>query len=236
MTAPLRVLIAEDEATIARRVARLTREIVAPRECEITIAGNLEEARAAVTESCPELLLLDLALEGDEGFELLHDPRLKRIPTIVVSAHTTRALEGFEHGVRDFVAKPFGRARLELAFRRALEPSTTDAATTPLVAARVRGTTDVIPVDQVIYVRAVGATTELVLAGGRTMTCHRSLAELERTLPSRFVRIHRSLIVDVSRALRLVAEEGSRYRLALRDGPVLPVGRSRLSRVREQMS
>ncbi len=227
-----RIVIVEDEAVIARRVARLSTEILGP-DTSVSIAASLEDARALVRPAAPDILLLDLNVEGRDGFDLLHDPILRRSPTIVVSAHTDRALEAFELGVRDFVPKPFGRDRLELALRRALD----DAPKPPeRIGIRSGDGTLFVPMDEIVYARGAGAHSELVLTRGRVIEHDRMLDRLEQLLPPHFERIHRSLIVDTHRVEKLVSQEGSRYCVVLRDGTTLPVGRTRIAAVRRAIA
>jgi DNA-binding LytR/AlgR family response regulator len=227
MTA-MRVVIAEDEATIARRLARLTTDILGPL-ATVSIAGNLDDARSAAAD----VLILDLNLEGRDGFELLREPSLRRCPTIVVSAHTDRALEAYELGIRDFVPKPFGRDRLELALRRALESAPRKPRHFGL---RDGSETHYIAIDDVVYVRADGARCELVLAGGKAVRDDRMLDRVQNLLPDHFERVHKSFLVDVRRIERLIAQAGSRYVLRLVNGTELPVGRTRVSALRSILS
>jgi DNA-binding LytR/AlgR family response regulator len=228
----VRVIIAEDEAVIARRVARLTTDILGPRT-SVAIATNVVDALEAVSQIAPDLLVLDLNLGGRDGFDLLRNPVLQRCPTIVVSAHTDRALEAYELGIRDFVPKPFGRDRLEIALRRALDSAP------PRVAhfgVRDANETRFIPIDEIAYVRADGARSELVLMDKRVIRDDRMLDRLQHLLPAHFERIHKSFLVDVRRVDRLVAEPGSRYAVRLKDGSTVPVGRTRVAIVRARLN
>jgi DNA-binding LytR/AlgR family response regulator len=227
----LRVMIAEDEAVIARRVARLTTDILGP-SAAVSIASNLDEARAAAGRALPDILILDLNLEGRDGFEVLDDPLLRRCPTIVVSAHTERALQAFERGVRDFVPKPFGRERLEVALRRAIEHAPQPSARLGL---RSSDGARVVPFDDIVYARAAGAHSALVLTRGRVIEGERMLDRLEQLLPAHFERIHKSVIVDTRRIERLVSQAGSRYCVLLADGTSLPVGRTRVAALRARL-
>lgn len=223
-----RVVIAEDEEVIARRVARLTTDILGP-AATVRIAGSIDDAREAVAEVAPDVLVLDLNLEGRDGFDLLRDPALRACPTVVVSAHTDRALEAFELGIRDFVPKPFGRERLEIALRRALE----FAPRRPrLFGVRDGGETRFVAIADIVYVRGAGPHSELVLTRGRVVRDDRLLDRIQQLLPARFERIHKSFLVDVRHIERLIAQEGSRYAVRLADGTLLPVGRTRVRALR----
>lgn len=227
----IRVVVAEDEAVIARRLARQITDTLGP-NAAVTIAGSVAEAVAAVSERPPDILVLDLNLEGRDGFELLRNPVLGRCPTIVVSAHTDRALEAYELGIRDFVPKPFGRDRLAVALHRAV-----DAGPRRLerFAARDANQTRYIAMDEIVLVRAGGARSEIVLTGNRVVRDDRMLDRIQSLLPPYFERVHRSFLVDIRKVERLVAQEGSRYAVTLRDGTTLPVGRTRVASLRARL-
>ena len=223
-----RVVIAEDEEVIARRVARLTTDILGP-AVTVRIAASVDDARDAVSELAPDVLVLDLNLEGRDGFDLLRDPALHGCPTVVVSAHTDRALEAYELGIRDFVPKPFGRERLEIALRRALDATPRRPR---LFGVRDGGATHFVPLDEIRYARGAGARSELVLARSRVVRDDRLLDRLQQLLPAQFERIHKSFLVDIRHITRLIAQEGSRYAIELADGTTLPVGRTRVHALR----
>ncbi len=235
MTRKLRVVIAEDEAVVARRVARLTTAILGPHAGEIVLAPSVAEARDALQASPPDLLILDLELEGEEGFVLLRDGTARAFETIVVSAHTDRALEAFEHGVRDFVPKPFGRERLERALHRVLFPSPRRDQPVEYIGVRSDGGVRFVPVAGILYVQGAGNRSELVLANGTILLHDRMLDQLEAILPPHFERIHKSYIVDVRRIASLVSTEGSRYSVVLHGGLTLPVGRTKVAALRQRL-
>lgn len=230
MTA-IRVIVAEDEAVVARRLARQITDTLSP-NAVITIIGSVAEAVAAISERPPDILVLDLNLEGRDGFDLLRDPVIGRCPTIVVSAHTDRALEAYELGIRDFVPKPFGRDRLAVALHRAFEGSPRRL---ERFAARDAGQTRYVAIDDILYVRAGGARSEIVLTANRAIRDDRMLDRIQSLLPPHFERIHRSFLVDIRKVECLSAQEGSRYAVTLHDGTTLPVGRTRVAGLRARL-
>jgi two-component system response regulator LytT len=228
-------VIVEDEATIARRIARLTHEILGPDAGETVIALDLDEARAALATPA-RILILDLNLEGDDGFALLRESSSGACDTIVISAQRERAIEAFDYGVRDFVTKPFGRERLEQALFRVLSPTTRAEAPLRFLGVRRRGSLEFISIDEVRYVRGAGTYSELVLRNGATALHAKLLDQLESVLPPDFVRIHKSYIADLRHVRRLVVSEGSRYEVVLDDGTALPVGRTRARALRARLA
>jgi two-component system response regulator LytT len=231
----LHVLIVEDEATIARRLARLTTEILGPRLEGLSTATSVDEARAMLADSVPDVLLLDLNVGGDDGFALLREQRAATAAIIVVSAHTERAMEAFALGVRDFLPKPFTRERLAESFRRVLAPPVARAEGAQFIGVRRRGATDFFAIDDVLYVQGAGIRCELVLRNGERVLHDKLLDRVESGLPAHFMRIHKSYVVDLRAVARLVAEEGSRYAVILSDGTRLPVGRTRVAELRSRL-
>jgi len=231
----VRILIVEDEPIIARRTARLTRSILGEANLTIETAEQLDAAHDALRADDIELLFLDLNLHGADGFDLLKASVAGAFHTIVISAYTDRAIEAFELGVLDFIGKPFGRERLAQALRRLR----TDARTDPparYLAVRTGGRVTLIDVERVHYLQGAGSYSELVLHDGSTELHDKSLKRLVTLLPSDFVRIHRSYVVRMSAVAHVHSREGSRYAVELRDGTMLPVGRTRIDAVRQRLA
>ena len=83
--------------------------------------GNLDDAEEHLVENEVDVLLLDLNLQGHDGFELLKNQVAKAFHTVVISAYGEKALEAFDYGVLDFIEKPFEAERLLLLVERATE-------------------------------------------------------------------------------------------------------------------
>lgn len=230
----MHVLIVEDEPMVARRLRRLTQSILET-DVQIDVADRLGEARETLFNGTIDVLLLDLNLRGEDGFELLKTSVSGRFHTIVVSAYTDRAIEAFELGVLDFVGKPFGRERLAEAFRRVRVPSERDDPPAKYLAVRKGGDTVLVDVYNVSYLQAAGSYTEIVLRNGTTELHDKPLTRLVTLLPDDFVRIHRSYAARLSTINRLRTHEGSRYDILLDDGTTLPVGRTRVDDIRNRL-
>lgn len=231
----VRVLIAEDEAVVARRIARLATDVLGTTGTEFSFARNIAETRATLASFDADVLFLDLNLEGEEGFALLRDAASRSFETIVVSAHTERALEAFEYGVRDFVPKPFSRERLERALQRALH-ALRPTEPTRYLGVRRHGSTEFLSVEQVMFVRGAGTQSELVLRNDTHVRHTKLLDRLETSLPPYFERIHKSFIVNMREVVRLETREGSRYAVVLTNGTKLPVGRTRVEALRKRLA
>src|ERR1700755_1566460 len=116
----MRVLIVEDEAPAARRLERMTADHFGPKLKAVASADTIPRARAALGTARFDLILLDLDLNGADGFEILKDAA-DGVRVIVVSARIDRAIDAFDNAVVDFVPKPVAPDRLARAFERAAE-------------------------------------------------------------------------------------------------------------------
>jgi len=105
MTAPGTILVVEDEPVVARRIKRLTEAIFAPKKPLILVANTFEEAEKIIGSKTVDVMLLDLNLSGDDGFDLLSLSVSLAPQTIVISAQTNRAVKAFELGVLDFCSE-----------------------------------------------------------------------------------------------------------------------------------
>jgi DNA-binding response OmpR family regulator len=120
-----RVLVIEDDPTVAEVVARyLTRE-----GYQVTVAGDGRSGLRHITDSPPDLVVLDVMLPGMSGLEVLRQLRDSTpVPVIMLTALSTEVdrVSGLELGADDYVAKPFSprelTARVKAVLRRASAP------------------------------------------------------------------------------------------------------------------
>jgi len=243
---PLRVALVDDEAP-ARMVLR---EFLAhaPEVTIVAECANGFEAVKAVADLQPDVLFLDVQMPKLDGFEVL-DLVGRDVAVVFTTAYDEFALKAFEVHAVDYLLKPFGRARLAEALARVRErlaarPAATDAPALA-AAARLPGTwltrlvirdgadVHVIPIDQVDYVETQDDYVA-VHAGERTRLKEQTLASLESQLdPYRFVRVHRSYLLNLDRLARLEAVSKDVRMAILRDGRRLPVSRSGFARLQE---
>jgi len=130
----VRILIVEDEKSIAEPFARLLRR----EGFETTVAGTAAEALTAARETEPDLVLLDLALPDGDGRDVCRVLRAERdVAVIMVTARGTETdrIVGLEIGADDYVVKPFSGAeviaRIRAVLRRTGRAATTGPAAAP---------------------------------------------------------------------------------------------------------
>ena len=232
----MRVAVVEDERGVAARLLRLLREILGDELEMVRHVQTLKAAGALLDETPLDLLFLDLNLSGEDGFELLRNAVAGSFQTIVVSALRDRALEAFEHGVLDFVPKPFSKRRLEKALTRVRDPNGRSGHPARCLAIRKQGRVELVPVAEVAFLRGADNYVEVVTEDGAIHLHSKALERLEQVLPARFLRIHRSVIVDTGRVTGLATHPGGRYEVMLEDGTALPVSRTRIDEVRRYLA
>ena len=244
----MRVMVVDDEE-LARGVLReylaAHPDIRIVAEC----ANGFEAVRAA-TETRPDLLLLDIQMPKLDGFEVL-ELLGGEVPVIFVTAYDEHALRAFEVHAVDYLLKPVVPERLAEALARArarlvrgrgasrLPLKEVAAAARPggrfleRILIRDEAKVEVLPVDTVDSIEARDDYIA-VRAGGKSYLKQQTLAEIETVLdPSRFVRIHRSTILNVDRLARIELYAKDSRIAILKDGTKLPVSRSGYARLRE---
>jgi len=240
----IRTVIVDDEP-LAREILR--EYLLADEECELVAeCANGFEAVKAVAEHDPDLLLLDIQMPKLDGFEVLE--LLDRSPVVVfVTAHDDYALRAFEVHALDYLLKPFSPERfrqvLERVKRMLLRPEREPVAglantlrATPLQRIVIRlddGTIQVVPLARVDYIEASDDAV-LVATAGTKLRKQQPIGDLAQQLdPNRFVRVHRSYIVNIERIEKLELYAKDSRTALLRDGTRLPVSRSGYARLKE---
>ena len=223
----MRILIVEDESRIAKRIEGMTRNIFGDRLQSLKCIYTLQEALRFIEGNPLDLVLLDLNLNGDNGFDLLGTAVSKSFHTIIVSAYKDQAIKAFEYGVLDFVPKPFSQDRLALAFKRATTKTLTENKNTKFLAIRKKGRVVLVSIEDVMYIKGAGSYTELFLSDGRKELHDKSLEKLEQLLSFSFERIHKSYLVKLSEIGKITVASGSKYMAELRNGECIPIGRTK---------
>ncbi|MDN5864506.1 MAG: LytTR family DNA-binding domain-containing protein [Gammaproteobacteria bacterium] len=232
----MRILIADDEAPARARLQRLVGE---GGDCEVVgEAASGRETLAAVETLHPELILLDIRMPDGDGLSVAaalarSEPR----PAVIfVTALDDQALGALEAGAAAYLVKPVVRERLAEAIARARRPTQAQLAALAAegkprthLAARVGRDLRLIPVEEILYFRAVAKTTIAILRRGEVVV-DRSLSTLEEEFDQRFVRIRRNLLVARGAIVRLHRDGGPAW-IELAGGERLPVARRHLREV-----
>src|SRR5262249_8558990 len=258
MTQLIKTLIVDDEP-LARRNLRVLLE--ADPQIEIVgECGNGAEAVKAIKSVAPDLIFLDIQMPGMNGFDVLERVGATNIQAIIfVTAFDQFALRAFEFHALDYLLKPFDLIRFEKALRQAkeqIEQREISKLTNKLMALlearenereraqpkaylhrvmiKLANRVVLLKVDEIDWVEADGNYAKLHV-GQRSHLLREKMNDLEAQLnPDRFVRIHRSIIVNLDRVKELHPHFNGDYIVVLNDGTKLRLSRSRREHLQER--
>lgn len=237
----LQALIADDEP-LARR---LVREFLKA-HADIAIAAETDnglDAAKAITELKPDLVFLDIQMPRLTGLEVL-ELTGRRDGVVFTTAHDQHALRAFELHAVDYLLKPFTQARFDAALERARllrgqpQPGL-DALISPQPLARVlvkdnerEGGLQVLAVETIDYIEAQ-ADNVAFHSGGRDHLKAQRISELEERLDqARFVRVHRSFIINLGSLQGLEKTDSDAHVARMKNGKRIPVSRSGYDKLR----
>lgn len=230
------ICIVEDEPLIAKRIERIAKELLENKITKIVIKHSLDEAKHYLFEHEIDLLLLDLNLNGESGFELLKLAVSGSFHTIIISAYSEKAIEAYEFGVLDFLSKPFTQERLQKSFDRFENIDGKNQFPTKYIAVRKNEKLVLLKVDEIIYIKGAGIYSEIKLKNGDLEIHDKSLNRLCTILPSQFVRSHKSYIVNLECVQNFVSHGGSKYDLVLSSDEILPVSRTKYKELKNHFA
>jgi len=211
---------------------------IAPEIELVAECANGFEAVKAVNDLSPDLLFLDVQMPKLDGFEVLElidaDPAV-----IFVTAYDRYAMRAFDAQAIDYLLKPFSAERFDRALQRAQGRTGKKRPPAPRqvdrIVVRDGAKIHVIPLDKLDYAEAQDDYVALH-SEGKSYLKQQPIGALEATLDAaRFVRIHRSAIVNLERVTRIEPYAKDSRVAILADGTRLPVSRSGYARLLEAM-
>jgi two-component system LytT family response regulator len=240
----LRVVVVDDEEP----ARALLREYLG-RAGGVEVVGECRngfEAVKAVNDLRPDLLFLDIQMPKLNGFEVL-ELLGRDVAVVFATAFDEHAIRAFEVNAVDYILKPVSPERVKTALDRARERviarapmpvAEIAAAARPAGQAATRivvrqgPKVHVIPADRLDFAEAQDDYVSL-RSEGKSYLKQQTLADLESSLDaSRFVRIHRSYLLNLDRLARIDTEGGEPKAVVLHDGTRLPLSRSGYSRLK----
>ncbi|GGY87927.1 LytR/AlgR family response regulator transcription factor [Pseudoduganella plicata] len=242
----MKTIIVDDEP-LARGIVR--EYLAAHADVKIVAeCGNGFEAVKAIAELAPDLVILDIQMPRLDGFEVLELVGARNGPRFIfATAFDNFAIRAFEVRALDYLLKPFSQQR----FARALDNARTAAPAAALeslgraaalreraverVLIRDGANVHVIACGRIDCVQAQDDYVE-IRAEGRAYLKNQPLSELESQLdPQRFLRIHRSWLVNIEAVSRIEQATRDSHVAVLKDGSRVPVSRSGYQKLRAAM-
>lgn len=221
----MKIVIVEDEPLIAKRLARLVQDYFSTRLMLLKQLDEVNEALEYLHQTPVDLLLLDLNLYGQDGFELLRSACAEACHCIIVSAYADKAIQAFEYGVLDFVAKPFTEERLHKALQRFDQQEQLTRQIQRLAVKKI-GRVELLLVSDIDYIQADGHYSQVHMIDGSIHLHEKSFERLLSLLPDNFQRIHRSFAINTLNILRINIGSGGKYSVDTHSSEGLPLSRS----------
>jgi two-component system, LytTR family, response regulator len=247
-----KVLIVDDERLSRQRIRRLLAY-----EPEFEVIGECEngaEAVRSLAEVHPQILFLDVQMPELDGFEVVRALEAAHPLIIFTSAFDEYALRAFDVHAFDYLLKPFDRKRFRESLRRAkvqldrelsgnsderiyalFENFANQRRSPDRVAVRTNGRVVFVKVDEIDWIEA-SDNYVCLHCGKDTHVLRETMSQAESRLdPSRFLRVHRSAIVNLDRIRELQPWFRGDYRVILRDGTELTLTKSHREKLENRL-
>jgi DNA-binding LytR/AlgR family response regulator len=225
------VLIVEDETPIAGYIESLVRKIWIDKTIQIYIRETIDAAEDLLKETDVDLCLLDIHVYDESGYTLLKKFTERSFQTIVISANRDKAIEAFEHDVLDFVPKPFSQSRLAEALERYTVRSKNRDFFKDSIFSEFSGEKVRYALDKCLVFEAAHVYSKIHFFNQKTALLNKTMSDLEAHLPNRFLRCHRSFIIDITQIKEILHFGGGKYGARLLNGLEIPVSRTKYKKL-----
>ncbi len=243
----VKVIIAEDDTPTRVYLEKLLEEMEGV-EVIASVPDGLSAYEVIVNQK-PDLLLLDIEMPGLNAFELL--AKLDDTPPVVfVTAYDEYAVKAFEINAIDYVLKPIKRERLRDAVNRAFERiknkddwqeefrefvkrfNATRILKLPIVTS---SSLKLVPLDDIVWIEANRDSCVVHFKDGGRGRVPKRIGELEKLLPqSIFMRVHRSILVNLTHIEEIVPWFNGEYMLKMSEGSEVIVARRRVKQLKSK--
>jgi two-component system LytT family response regulator len=218
----MKAVIVDDEAASGQALALMLREFVS----EVEVAGsaaNAQEALELIRRVKPDLIFLDVELDGDSGFDLLEQLPDDGPEVVFTTGYEQYATRAFRTSAADFLMKPVDVEQLRDAVRKVAEKLRVAAAEqrygvlirnwhgqgNEQIALSSSEGFVFIKLSDLIYCKGDGAYTYFFLRNDEKITVSKNIGEFEPLLaPRGFFRVHKSYLINLSEMKRYVRGEG----------------------------
>lgn len=240
MSAPLRVLIADDELIARKRLSRLLAAMP-----DVLVVGECVDGKSTldrVREGGVDVVLLDIHMPGLSGIEAIELMPRPAPLVIFATAHSEHAVRAFEQDATDYLLKPVEASRLRRALDRARERLAANvshdrqALELERLAVPTKNGIELVDPANVSHVLLDGELLSIVTVDGELFS-DASLGDLlARLPPGRFERVHRRAIVNLAHVARLEPAPTGGYVARMRLGQLVEVSRKAARELRRRFA
>jgi two-component system LytT family response regulator len=245
MTMGIRTFIVDDEPLARDYLKSLLRD-----ESDFELTGEFGEGRAAahaIVQQGPDLVFLDVRMPVMSGMDILKSlPATVSPEFVLITAYDRYAVQAFEAQALDYLLKPFRRERFQKTMDRIRTRLIRPAGTRPegpgfypgpdSMTVKCGDRIVIVRLDELDYVRAAANYVRLYVAG-TVYEVRETMNTIEMRLPAnRFIRVHRSYVVNLGSLQELRPVGGGEYMITLRNGKELPVGPTYPAAIRQALA
>jgi two-component system LytT family response regulator len=243
----IKVLIVDDEANARTAINGMIKAFIPEAEV-VAMVPSIPEAVVAIKKHQPKIIFLDIEMPGYKGTDLLKFflPEEVDFAIIFVTAYDSYALKAFELSAVDYLLKPTNKELLVKAFERAkkivgdnlestsekvalLNENLSSSGIKKIALSNSSGL-NITAIDDIIYLKADGAYTHVVLSTGKKITCSKSLAEFANIESHKdFFRVHRSFCINLNKIVRFSKKDGGF--LEMENGDEIPISNDKKTAV-----
>ncbi|OFZ01945.1 MAG: hypothetical protein A3K10_04895, partial [Bacteroidetes bacterium RIFCSPLOWO2_12_FULL_31_6] len=214
-----KTIIIDDEEH-ARNNLKLIIEDYCPNLDIVAEAGSAEEARKLIEKHHPQLLLLDINMPNEDGFELLESIPNKNFSVIFITAHNQFALKALKAGAIDYLEKPIDIEELQNAVSKITNSDVSVGNVdykmlksllneykfnnkSDIIAVPTLSGYEIIKIEDIIYFEADESYTRIFLTKGNKLISSMTIARYEKVLDENiFFRVHKSYIINTRHHLK----------------------------------
>lgn len=195
---------------------------------KIKLAASVELAIPIINEMEPDIVFLDIEMPQHSGFDLLDILTQVSFLTCFVTGYEQYAIKAIKYGAFDYILKPVNIDELINVVAKAEKTTKAPRINTPSLMIKSTNRIDVVQLQKILYLKAVGNYTDFYLSNNDTVSSAKKIGEYESLLPdSQFFRTHRSYIVNISSVVNLSSTRTGE--IILKNGDALPVSSRKLS-------
>ena len=222
----LKILIAEDEPLASAKLKMFLQKLG---ETDVRVFDNGISLLAYLADDVTDVLFLDIHMPGATGMQVMErlqvNNKTDKIQIIITSAYEQYAIESFNFNVTDYLLKPYTIERLSSALEKArnnIRLRILDKQTnSDTITIRCDGRSVIIPASEIVLVESLKDYVRFVTLDGQKRMTMGTLASFEEKLPSYFVRIHRSFVVNLNHI-----QEYNSQTVIMCDGAKISIGRT----------
>jgi two-component system LytT family response regulator len=225
-TRTLKSIIIEDEILSANLLKSIITEY--SQGIEVTeIVGDIPNAIESISRNKPDLVFLDIELNGKNSFEILdHFPALD-FKIIVTSGHEQYAFQAFQHKVTDYLLKPYSIEQFINSIEKVkhyLLFDTVETSYNGCIAIPGSDGIELLHYNEIIRIEADGMYCHFILNNKQKRMVSKPMGTIENHLPENiFIRAHHSHLININYVLQY--SKGETSTLLMQDGSIIPISK-----------